>query len=103
MTARVNPHRRLNGETVSLVLAIPASDGKMAQHPLDVSLMYDKAGTLREVVFVGRGKIGHGLDLLLHDLGIKLSRAIQGRDPDTGAPQGRGSVGDTSPQTGTSP
>jgi hypothetical protein len=75
----VNPHRRLNGETVALTLEI----GK-AHDRLDLSLMYDTNGILRELVFVSRGKIGQGLDLLLHDLGIKLSRAIQGRDPDTG-------------------
>lgn len=89
MSARVNLHRRLSGETVSLALQVPAGDGKAAFHPLDVSLMYDAAGILREVCFVGRGKIGQGLDLLLHDLGIKLSRAIQGRDPDTGTTMAR--------------
>ena len=49
-----------------------------------VCLAYDREGVLRELNIVSRGKIGHGLDLALHDLGIKLSRAIQGRDPDTG-------------------
>lgn len=76
----VNPHRRLRSETVTLTL-----DVGEGHHVLDVSLAYDRFGALREMVFVGRGKIGQGLDLLLHDLGIKLSRAIQGRDPDTGA------------------
>lgn len=77
---RVNPHRRLRAETVSM--AIELSGGV---HHLDVSLAYDKDRQLREVAFVGRGKIGHGLDDLLRELGIKLSRAIQGRNPDTGA------------------
>lgn len=91
MTARVNPHRRLNGETVSMTLEVEtgkldqAARPVVARHPLDLSLMYDKAGTLRELIFVGRGKIGHGMDKLLLDLGIKVSRAIRGRDPDTGA------------------
>ena len=54
-------------------------------HHLKVSLAYDKdTGTLREVVFVGRGKSGHGLDDMLSELGIKLSRIIQGRDPESG-------------------
>jgi hypothetical protein len=75
---------RIEAETVSLTLKVPAADGKLATHLLEVSLAYGADGRLREVVFVGRGKVGHGLDLLLHDLGIKLSRAIQGRDPDTG-------------------
>jgi hypothetical protein len=35
---------------------------------------------------VGRGKIAHGLDDMLRELGIQLSRIIQGRDPDTGLP-----------------
>jgi hypothetical protein len=75
----VNGHRRLASETVGLKLQVGAGE-----HHLDVSLAYDKNDRLRELVFVSRGKIGSGLDLLLHDLGIKLSRAIQGRDPDTG-------------------
>jgi hypothetical protein len=70
--------RRLYSETVSIELVV--ADGT---HKLDVSLAYEN-GWLREIVFVGRGKIGHGLDALLHDLGIKLSRAIQGRNPETG-------------------
>ena len=57
-----------------------------AGHPLTVSLADDpETGLLREVVFVTRGKIGSGIDLMFHELGIKLSRAIQGRDPETGA------------------
>lgn len=78
--ATPNSIRRLYSETVRLNLKI--GEG---QHTLDVSLAYDRpGGTLREVNFVGRGKIGHGLDLMLHDLGIQLSRAIQHRNPDTG-------------------
>ncbi len=74
---------RLLSQTVTLTLL---QDGAGRAHTLDVSLAYDdKSGRLREIVFVGRGKIGHGLDIMLHELGIKLSRAIQGRDPDTGA------------------
>ena len=72
--------RRLPCETVSL--SIDLNGGR---HNLDVSLAYDESNVLREVVFVGRGRIGHGLDPLLHDLGIKLSRIIQGRHPDTGS------------------
>ena len=55
-------------------------------HSLEVTLSYDHNLILRELNFVGRGKIGHGLDLLLLDLGIKISRAIQNRDPDSGNP-----------------
>lgn len=71
--------QRLCSVTVPLTLEI--GDGR---HDLAVCLAYDAHGLLHEVNMVSRGKIGHGLDLLLHDLGIKLSRAIQGRDPDTG-------------------
>lgn len=87
---RMDP-RRLESETVPLTLEVPTKDeeGKdaIAHHALEVSLAYGADGRLRELVFVGRGKVGHGLDLLLHDLGIKVSRAIQGRDPDTGEPR----------------
>jgi hypothetical protein len=76
----INPHARLRSETVSLTLRLGRG-----QHKLDASLAYDVGGILREVAFVGRGKVGHGLDQMLHELGIQLSRAIQGRDPDTGA------------------
>jgi hypothetical protein len=72
--------RRLRSETVSM--SIEVGDGR---HLLDVSLVYDGGGHLHELAFVGRGKVGLGLDLLLADLGIKVSRAIQGRNPDTGA------------------
>jgi hypothetical protein len=78
---------RIEAETVSLTLEVPSGRGRpdfIATHALEVSFAYGADGRLREVVFVGRGKVGHGLDLLLHDLGIKLSRAIQGRNPDTG-------------------
>lgn len=82
--------QRLRAQTVSLILEVPIeaigeTPASVAIHPLEVSLAYGADDILREVVFVGRGKIGQGLDVLLHDLGIKLSRAIQGRDPDTGA------------------
>ncbi len=77
--------RRIPCETVSLTLgATEDNEG----HRLSVSLARDPTtGRLREVVFVGRGKIGHGLDGMLHELGIKLSRIIQGRNPDTGSPE----------------
>lgn len=78
--------RRLRSETVSMTLEVPTEAGsEPARHMLDVSLAFDgDTNSLREVVFVTRGKIGSGMDMLLHDLGIKLSRAIQRRDPDTG-------------------
>jgi hypothetical protein len=99
----VNPHRRLYAETVPLTLEVPIfnpdgtprldDDGKptIARHSLTLSLAYDRSpdhpagmGALRELAFVGRGRSGQGLDFLLTDLAIKVSRAIQGRDPATG-------------------
>jgi len=83
------------------VLARP--EGGARGHDITLSLGYDPAGgdpadpatwPLVEVGFVTRGKVGHGVDHILQELGIKLSRAIQGRDPDTGAPlPGAGAAG----------
>lgn len=73
----------------------PRNIGRLASTTWDLSLpsMADKYqltlgfrpdGTLHEVAFVSRGKIGSGMDQLLVDLGIQISRAIQGRNPSTG-------------------
>ncbi len=71
-------------------------DAMVEGHALQISVARDApprrdpaTGTLVlgqpvEVVFVSRGKIGQGMDLLLSNLGIAISRAIQGRDPNTG-------------------
>lgn len=78
----MKPARRLPAETLHLTLEL-----ETGKHDLDVSLAYDpKTMVLREIAFVARGKIGQGMDLLFQDLSIKLSRAIQGRNPDTGEP-----------------
>lgn len=68
---------RLPAETVNLNI-----DGWR----LAVSLARDPDnGEVFEVVFVVRhGKEGTELDRKFHELGIQLSRAIQGRDPETG-------------------
>lgn len=84
--------RRMIGNrlaSVTVPMTLGAGDGG-AGHVLAVSLAYarvtpDGLADLREVAFVTRGKIGHGMDDMLTELGIKLSRAIQGRDPETGA------------------
>ena len=56
-------------------------------HEITLSVVRNmESDQVHEVVFVGRGKIGQGIDLLLFDLGIALSRAIQRRDPQTGEP-----------------
>ena len=76
---------RLDACNVSMTLEVPTSPGEPpATHNLDVSLAYLDDGSLYEIAFVTRGKIGRGLDFLLSDLGVKLSRAVQGRNPDTG-------------------
>jgi hypothetical protein len=67
--------RRIRSETVTI---------NLHPHPVDVSLAWDDKGLLHEVVFVGGYKVGSGVHHLLHDLGVALSRAIQGRNPDTG-------------------
>lgn len=53
-------------------------------HPITVNLGRDETGQLVELAYCEAGKIGHGLHLLLAELGIKTSRAIQHRNPDTG-------------------
>ena len=65
-----------------------------ARHELDVSAFREvdvdpvdgdlRAGPWAEVSFVGRGKIGAGVDLLLQDVGVWVSRLVQGRHPMTG-------------------
>ena len=67
---------RLPAETVNLNIG-----GWM----LAVSIARSVDGEVRELVFVERaGKVGSELDEKFHELGIQLSRAIQGRDPLTG-------------------
>lgn len=76
----LNPHRRL--ESVTQSMTVKQGDG---EHRFEISLAYGD-GVLREVTFVGKGKTGHGLDSILTDIGIGLSRMIQGRNPNTGEP-----------------
>lgn len=78
--------RRLDSRTISFQLNAGSEDEPKI-HQFDVQLAYSDVGVLREIAFVTRGKIGQGLDLLFQDLGIKLSRVIQGRNPDTGEPE----------------
>lgn len=74
--------RRLPSETFTLLcVGGELPDGSRAEHLIEVSLAWEPSGRLQDVIFVTRGKCGSGMDLLLNDLGIQLSRAIQGRDP----------------------
>jgi len=70
---------RIPNETFPVMLG----DG----HKINCTLAYEPTnGELREVTFSGREKTtdNGSVDMLLRELGIKLSRAIQGRDPETG-------------------
>ncbi len=61
-----------------------------AGHVFDVSLGFRPPtitesgvvikGELAEVFFTSRGKVGHGLDAILYDIGVNLSYAIQATD-----------------------
>jgi len=62
-------------ELKSIELSLP--------QPIEISLSYEN-DKLVDIKFTSRGKIGQDLDLLLTNLGIKLTRAIQNRDPETG-------------------
>jgi len=71
---------RIPNETFPIIL-----DGG---HKVNCTLAYNPNNCeLREVTFTGREKSTDdgSVDMLLRELGIKLSRAIQGRDPETGA------------------
>ncbi len=70
---------RLRSETTDL--RIHVGDG---WHDLAVCLAVDDDYRIHELNFVTRGKIGHGLDDMLSELGIQISRVLQGRDPVTG-------------------
>lgn len=78
--------RRLRSETVNIKLRLKDASGEEREHRLAVCLAVDEHYRLFEMNFVTRGKIGQGLDEMLRELGIQLSRAIQGRDPETGGP-----------------
>lgn len=71
--------RRLHSHTYDV--RIPIGEGF---HDLKITVAYYAGGGVHEIAYVGRGKAGHGLDQLLVELGIATSRAIQGRDPNTG-------------------
>jgi len=71
--------RRLKSYNYHHTLKI--AEGK---HELDITVAYDKYGHVHEIAFSSRGTIGQGMDQMLVDLGIAVSRAIQDRDPITG-------------------
>lgn len=81
----VNPARRLRSETWDLEIRLRDASGEEHVHALAVCLAVDQRYGLRELNFVSRSRSGSGLDELLSELGIQLSRIIQGRNPLTGA------------------
>jgi hypothetical protein len=59
------------------------------EYPVTFALSVGGDGALVEVAIRPTGTIGrsgHGLELIFEDLGIALSRAIQGRNPQNGQP-----------------
>jgi hypothetical protein len=71
--------RRLRSITHNVRL--PAGE---RHHDLTITLAFDSEGRAVEIAFVGRGTIGSGMDQMLVDLGIAISRLLQFRDPATG-------------------
>ncbi len=78
----------LRCENFECTLSGGIKDGVPVQHTVIISVARTPDGALHEVVYEGRGKIGQGKDLMLHDLSIATSRIIQKRDPETGEPIG---------------
>lgn len=104
-TPHVNARRRLYCETVSATLELPVLDEngmpvldengepKITIHPIDIALSYVTRRTGHDEAAIGRlYEIALGcprrMDRLVHhglqNLSIKISRAIQLRDPETG-------------------
>lgn len=55
-------------------------------HRITTTLGYTEQAELIEIGFVEAGKAGHGIQLLLAELGLKVSRVIQGREAESGEP-----------------
>lgn len=56
-------------------------------HKVTVNLAYTEQAELIEIGFHETGNVGHPLQLLFSELGLRLSRVIQGRDPSDEAHQ----------------
>ncbi len=90
MSSRLPNRRRAEIFSITLLGEPGNVEGDGGTHPpghkFHVTIGRDDAGHVQEVFFVGRGKSGHGLDILMAELGVKLSRLIQDRHPETGDP-----------------
>jgi len=73
--------RRLRCESVSFTIGESKNN---VGHRITVNIGYERNNKIIEIAFCEAGKIGHGIHLLLSDLGLKLSRVLQRRDPHTG-------------------
>lgn len=80
----MKPARRLRAETVPISIRFETLEKKIVTHHLAANFCYDGDARLTEISFVTRGIIGQQIDQMFLDLGIKLSRVIQGRNPETG-------------------
>ena len=66
------PNRRPN-ETISANTRFGKIHATISYHP--------ETGLPCEFFFTGRGKTGQAVDEILYELGVGLSRALQGKDP----------------------
>lgn len=83
----MKPQPRLLSENVTITCRV-TQDGDRQIYPIGVQLGWcPDTLQLLEIAITERGKVGHSLDTLLGDLGLGISRAIQGRCPNTGAEQ----------------
>jgi len=72
---------RLSADSYDVTLA--------ESYPACLSVARDRAGNVVEIVIKPRGntgKSGGGIEIIMADLGIALSRILQGRNPNTGKP-----------------
>ena len=79
---------RMGAEIFDMMLAEDA-------YPVCIAIVRDVTGAVKEVVIEPLGKIGKSgsdLERIFENLGIGISRAIQGRDPQTGAALDAGAV-----------
>lgn len=77
--------RRLRSETSEVKLQWHDDAGKWCEEDMAVCIAVDERGAVWELNFVMRpGRQGATLDQMFSNLGIQLSRVIQGRNPETG-------------------
>jgi hypothetical protein len=81
----MKPSTRLDSRLFTVRHPITDTNGYVTgEHVFELQFGYEQ-GRAVEVAFAGRGKLGSGLDFMLLDVGLWLSRILQNRDPMTGA------------------